>query len=141
MNIQEKPVILYDGICGLCNRWVRFVLRRDKKDVFRFASLQSPYARAVLHRYGLNLRKLDTVYVITDPGETSEKILSRSRAILYVLRRLGGFWGGLAFFGILTFPLLDFFYAVVARSRYFFFGKYDSCPLPDPKDAKKFIEI
>jgi len=139
--MPPNPILLYDGICGLCNRFVRFVLRRDRKDRFRFAALQSSFARTVLERHGLNPEAVDTVYLVFDCGLSSERLLSRNEAATAVLRELGSFWR-------LGAGLLDFFpkrfrdwrYALVARNRYCFFGKYETCPLPKEKDRHKFLD-
>ncbi len=84
-----NPLLLYDGVCGLCNRLVRFVLKRDTAARFRFASLQSDYAARILQRHGLELRDLDTVYVVESPGDRPK---DRSDAVIFILRELGGFW-------------------------------------------------
>jgi predicted DCC family thiol-disulfide oxidoreductase YuxK len=137
-----NPIILYDGVCGLCNRFVQFVLKRDRKDQFRFAALQSNFARAILQRRGLNPDVLDTVYLVLDCGLPSERLLSRSEAATAVFEKLGGFW---RFWAKLPDPLArrlrDWRYAVVARNRYRFFGKYDTCPLPSEKDRHKFLGL
>ena len=137
-----NPIILYDGLCGLCNRFVRFLLRRDHKDHFRFAALQSTYARTVLERHGLNPDVLDTVYLVFDCGLASEHLLSRNEAATAVLKELGGFWQfWAALLDLLPKRFRDWRYALVARNRYRFFGKRQSCPLPDPKDRHKFLDL
>src|SRR5437899_3192003 len=87
-----NPTLLYDGICGLCNRLVQFSLKHDANRHLRFASLQSDFAGKVLQRHGLDSRDLDTVYVVEDRGRTEERLSSRSDAIISVLRRIGGPW-------------------------------------------------
>src|SRR5436305_2901698 len=88
----KSSVILYDGVCGFCDRLVQMVLRKDKRDRFRFASLQSPFAKSVLERHGLSPSQLDTVYLLLDQGEPTERLVARSDAVLQILRGLGGFW-------------------------------------------------
>ena len=137
----SNPILLYDGVCGLCNRFVRFILKRDHKDHFRFAALQSNFARAILERHGLNPDLLDTTYLVFDYGLTSERLLSRNEAATAVLKELGGFWRVWA--GLLDlFPrrFRDRRYNLVASNRYRFFGKYDACPLPKEKDRRKFLD-
>jgi predicted DCC family thiol-disulfide oxidoreductase YuxK len=135
-----NPIVLYDGVCGLCNRLVRFILRRDRGDQFRFASLQNPFATAILHRHGIS-DQLNTVYVVLGRHQPDERLLSRSNAILFILPRLGGNW---RLYGTLPLliprPLRDLAYTVIARNRYRLWGKYDSCPLPDPKQRWKFLD-
>jgi predicted DCC family thiol-disulfide oxidoreductase YuxK len=82
------PIVLYDGVCGLCNRLVQFILRRDPAGVFRFASLQSGMAARVLARRGADAHDLDTVYVVLDYETVDELLLARSDAVIYILRHL-----------------------------------------------------
>src|SRR3989442_14533189 len=87
-----NPIILYDGVCGLCNRFNQFVLKRDLGDRFGFASLQSDFAAKVLHRHGINPRDLDTVYLVLDYAQPGERLLARSDAALSVLQEIAGLW-------------------------------------------------
>lgn len=83
MSDASHPILLYDGIWGLCNRFVQFLLRRDHAEVFRFAALQSPLAAQILHRHGASATHLDTVYVVVDPQQTGERLLGRSDAAIF----------------------------------------------------------
>src|SRR5262245_21832741 len=85
-------LILYDGVCGLCNRLVRFALQRDRHDQFRFATLQSQLAGEVRRRYGKDSSDLDTFYLIVNHGQLTERLISKGRGILLMLRILGGVW-------------------------------------------------
>ena len=141
MASSAHPVLLYDGVCGLCNRLVQFTLRHDRKDTFYFASLQGPTAGRILERHGQSPADLDTFYVVTDFDQPGEHLRARSDAALFVLRGLGGGWRALAMFGgALPKFLRDAAYNLVARNRYRVFGKFDACPLPDPKDRHKFLD-
>ena len=136
-----NPILLYDGVCGLCNRFVRFMLRHDRRDVFHFASLQSPLAARILERHGASTATLDTVYVVADPEQPSERLYARSDAVAYVLRELGGGWRLLGhLWKFLPLPLRDAAYNLIARNRYRIFGKLDACPLPEPRDRHKFLD-
>jgi len=136
----SNPVLLYDGVCGLCNRFVRIILKRDHKDRFRFAALQSNFARAILGRHGLNPDVLDTVYLVFDYGLPSERLFSRNEAATAVLKELGGFWRFSAgVLDLLPRRFRNWRYNLVARNRYRFFGKYETCPLPKAKDRYKFL--
>ena len=139
---MNQPIILYDGVCGLCNRAVRFVLKRDHRDRFRFASLQSEFADGILRRHAIKPGNLDTFYLVTDHEQPAEHLSERSEAAVAVLRDLGGVWGllGLSLW-MLPKPVRDWGYNVVARRRYRVFGKYDVCPLPDVKDRHKFLDL
>ncbi len=138
-----NPIILYDGVCALCNRLVQFVLRHDSRDRFRFASLQSEFAAQVLRRHGASPDDLDTMYVVIDRGLREERIMSRADAAVEVLRELGGRWSVLgAMLRLLPAWLQNWGYNFVARNRYRTFGKYDSCPLPSNsnEDRHKFLD-
>ena len=138
---MPNPILLYDGLCGLCNRFVRFILKYDRKDRFRFAALQSTFARAILERHGLNPDALDTVYLVYNYSEPAERLLSRNEAASAVLKELGAFWRFWAsILDILPRGLRDWRYALVVRHRYRFFGKYATCPLPKEKDRHKFLD-
>jgi len=137
----SNPILLYDGVCGLCNRAVRFVLKRDRQDRFRFAPLQSEFARNLLTRHGANPDNLDTFFMVLDCGQPTERLAARSDAALMVLRELAGVWAG---FGAVlrVFPrwLRDWAYNRVARSRYRIFGQYATCPLPEQKHRHRFLD-
>jgi predicted DCC family thiol-disulfide oxidoreductase YuxK len=138
---MSNPIVLYDGVCGLCNRLVQFLLQRDRRDRLRFASLQSDFAAAVLIRHGANPHDLDTVYVVVNHEEPGEKLLARSDAILSLGTALGGIWS-LAIVGkVLPRPLRDWLYKLVARNRYRVFGKYDSCMMPEGRYRRKFLDM
>ena len=138
---STNPILLYDGLCGLCNRAVQFVLKRDRRDAFRFAALQSGFAANLLRQHGLTSESLDTMYLVLNHGGPSEVILSRSQAALAVMCRLGGIWRGIAALGA-AFPRFfrNFAYNRIARNRYRIFGKYDACPLPTPAQRAKFLD-
>lgn len=135
-----NPIVLYDGICALCNRFVTFVLARDRAGTFRFASLQSELGRQTISRHGGRQGDLDTMIVVVDPGLPTERLLARSDAALFVLGKLSGAWRLAASIGR-TLPRLvrDWTYDRVARHRYQVFGRYDACPLPPPQHRDRFL--
>jgi predicted DCC family thiol-disulfide oxidoreductase YuxK len=133
------PVLFYDGVCGLCNHTVQFILRHDRKALFRFAPLQSAYAVEVLGRHGRDPRDLDTMYLLLDAGTPRERLLSRSDGILAAMDGLGGVWRVLALGRVLPRSWRDRGYGFVARHRYRWFGRYDSCPLPSPEVQARFL--
>jgi predicted DCC family thiol-disulfide oxidoreductase YuxK len=140
-STPSNPVVLYDGVCGLCNRLNQFLLKRDTHDRFRFASLQSDLAASLLKRHGADSRDLDTVYVVLDYNQPGERLLARSDAILHLVTQLDGIWKWARVGRLLPKVLRDGVYKVVARNRYRVFGKHDSCMLPDPKHRHKFLEV
>jgi predicted DCC family thiol-disulfide oxidoreductase YuxK len=138
---MSKPIVLYDGVCGLCNRLVQFLLKRDRQDRLRFASLQSDFSAAILKRHGANTRNLDTVYLVMDHEEPGERLLARSDAILSLGRQLGGIWSLAVVGKVLPRLIRDWMYNFVARNRYAVFGRYDSCMIPEGRHRRKFLEF
>ena len=138
---MPHPLLLYDGVCGLCNRFVQFILRRDRNAIFRFASLRSSLAARVLARHGANPTDLDTVYVALNYDLPDEYILARSDAVGFVLNQLGGPWR-LAAFLLQLLPkfLRDLVYNAIARHRYRIFGRSDTCTLPRDQDHSRFLD-
>jgi predicted DCC family thiol-disulfide oxidoreductase YuxK len=94
---MSGPILLYDGVCGVCNRVVQFIPLRDHRATIRFAPLQSAFASRILTRHNLNPRDLDTIYVGVNPESSEEVSLSRSDAVLCVLKQLGSIWRSFAF--------------------------------------------
>ncbi len=138
---EPNPIVLYDGVCGLCNRLVQFLLKHDYHDRFRFASLQSNFAGELLTRHGMDPHDLDTVYVVKNLGLANEALLARSDAILLMLKNLGGIWSLSAMGRLLPRALRDVIYNLVARNRYRVFGKSESCMLPEPRHRSKFLDV
>src|SRR5882672_11164016 len=138
---ESNPIVLYDGVCGLCNRLVQFLLKRDTHDRFRFASLQSNFANDLLTHHRFDPRDLDTVYVVNDYGQPNQSLLARSDAILYMLAQLGGPWRLAGIGRVLPKVFRDAVYKVVARNRYRVFGKHEACILPEPRHRARFLDI
>jgi predicted DCC family thiol-disulfide oxidoreductase YuxK len=156
---SANPIILYDGVCGLCNRFIQFVLHRDNDDdgkqaVFRFASLQSPLAATILKRHSVNSQKPETVYVVLNAvvlnasqsgqssGQPEERLLPRSDAVIFVLKQLGGIWRIAGqILKMIPRPLRDWGYSIIASNRYRIFGRFDTCPIPAPKHRQRFIDF
>ncbi|HEU4869936.1 MAG TPA: thiol-disulfide oxidoreductase DCC family protein [Pyrinomonadaceae bacterium] len=139
---ESSPIILYDGVCGLCNRLVQFLLKHDKSSRLRFASLQSDFAAKVLRRHGIDPKDLDTVHVVENYEQPDEQVLQRSDAILRAGRELGGFYSVSATAAkVIPRALRDVIYRFVARNRYRVFGKYDTCMLPEPNQRSRFLDV
>jgi predicted DCC family thiol-disulfide oxidoreductase YuxK len=140
MPAPSNPIVLYDGVCGLCNRLVQFILRRDRDDKFRFASLQSPFAAGILQRHAF-ATDLNTVFVVLNYRQPSEHLLARSGAVLFIFQELGYPWALWGNVGHLAPRFLrDVVYNRIARNRYRILGKYDTCPIPDPDHRHKFLD-
>ena len=139
--VSSHPVLLYDGVCGLCNRIVQFILQRDPAGTFRFAALQSDLAARILARHEAQPEKLDTVYLVLNHDSPDESLLARSDAVTAVLQRLSRGWRTLGLvFSLIPRPMRDWIYRVVARRRYSIFGRYDACPLPMPEMRPRFLD-
>ena len=133
------PVLLYDGVCGFCNKSVQLILDHDRRGEMRFAALQSDYGQAVIERHS-ELRGVDSVvFVEQTPG--GERIYTRSNAALKVAAYLGGFWKIFLAARVLPRALRDYCYDLFARNRYRLFGKYDSCMLPPPEVRSRFLDV
>jgi predicted DCC family thiol-disulfide oxidoreductase YuxK len=139
---MPHPILLYDGVCGLCNRLVQFTLRHDSNGIFRFASLQSPLAARTLARHSANASDLDTVYVVLNHELPDESLLSRSDAILFALSQLEGPWRPAAsLVQLLPKFLRNAAYNSIARHRYRLFGRSETCILPPDEDQNRFLDL
>jgi predicted DCC family thiol-disulfide oxidoreductase YuxK len=134
-------LLLYDGVCGLCNRLNQFVLPRDIAGVFAFASLQSGAGRSALARFGRSSGDLNTFYVVTNYRSAAPRLLSKAAAGLFVMKTLGAPWRWLGLFGILPQALLNFGYDLIARNRYRLFGRADTCLVPSPEYRQRFLDV
>ncbi|MCB0390051.1 MAG: DUF393 domain-containing protein [Bdellovibrionales bacterium] len=135
MNIKSdlnQPILFYDGVCGLCNRFVIFLLWIDKKSVFKISPLQGHTAKKILPKNVVS--NLNSIIVI-DQGEMFEK----SDAIFNVFKNIGGAWKALLLFKILPLVLRDYLYDIVSSNRYRVFGKYDACKLPDDSFRNRLL--
>jgi len=142
MESNSNPLILYDGVCGLCNRLVQFVLKRDSRGQFRFASLQSKLAGSILQRHGVNQQDLDTMYLVSDYQESTERLAARSDASVAILRHLSGFWRLVAaLLSILPRGMRNRSYNLIASNRYRIFGKFESCMIPEEKHRHRFLDM
>jgi predicted DCC family thiol-disulfide oxidoreductase YuxK len=130
----KSPILLFDGVCNLCNASVQWVLKRDKKGVFKFAALQSETGQAFLKKFGFSSENFDTVVLVD-----GERIFTRSDAPLEIVRRLGGFWSLLLVFKIIPRPVRNAVYDWVARNRYRWFGRKEECMLPRPEWKERFV--
>lgn len=131
--IAEK-IILFDGVCNLCNGVVNLLIRIDSKDKLRFASLQSTAGQRILKNFKLSDRELDTIYYLR-----GDILLQKSTAVLNILKDLGGGYKVLYIFIVIPPFIRDFLYRIVAKYRYKLFGIRDTCRMPEPTDMHKFI--
>jgi predicted DCC family thiol-disulfide oxidoreductase YuxK len=127
-------ILLFDGVCNLCNGAVRFMIRQDKKALFKLGSLQSTEGQQALEQYHVPERNLETFVYIRDG-----KYLLRSDAILQALADLGGGWKLVKPLLLIPGPLRDAIYRLIAKYRYRIFGRKDQCMIPTEADRKRFL--
>jgi predicted DCC family thiol-disulfide oxidoreductase YuxK len=132
--IDEKQIILFDGVCNFCNFWVSLVINRDKKDIFRFAALQSKEAEELSGKFKFDSTAIDTFILIA-----GEKFYTRSTAALMVCKELSSLLKLLYPLIILPIFFRDFIYDLIARNRYKLFGRRNSCRVPTEAEREKFL--
>ncbi len=128
------PIVLFDGICNFCNRWINFIIRKDKKKKFRFATLQSEVGKTLLKQHGI-WEKQETVVLIYN-GKAQVK----STACFHICYHLGGIYALLFALVILPSYVTDFYYDIIARNRYKWWGKMDSCMIPTAAERERFLQ-
>jgi len=133
-------LVLYDGVCALCNRVVQFVLRHDRRRVFRFAPLQGATGRSVIERSDGQSDDLTSFYVIANYETPGPRRFAKSDAVLFVAGELGWPWKAARVTGFVPKAIRDRAYDLVARTRYRLFGRYDHCVLPPPDVRTRFLD-
>lgn len=133
-----RRVVLFDGVCALCDASVRFLLAVDRGQVLSFAPLQGETAREILARHPKADRSLSTVLYARSYDE-EEMVYDRSDAAFRILEDIGGLWRVLSLFRFVPRPIRDGLYRWVATHRYRWFGKLDECRLPSPGDQARFL--
>ncbi len=136
-----KHIVFFDGVCGLCSKLVQFIIANDHEDLFLFAPLQSEFAASTLTPRGIDPAKLDTIWVIAEYGQPSERLLSKSDGVVFTIGKLKRWFQPLAtIFGLQPKWLRDFQYLLIAAIRYRIAGKRDQCMLPSADNRRKFID-
>lgn len=129
----SPPVVLFDGVCKLCNGSVNFILRRDSKGRLKLAPLQSGYGQAVLKEHGKHSDTMGSMMLLE-----GDRLTAKSTAIIRISKYLGGAWP-LCMIALVIPPFIrDFIYDIIAKNRTRWFGKYDTCRLPDPEFEDRF---
>ncbi|WP_235855805.1 thiol-disulfide oxidoreductase DCC family protein [Flagellimonas aequoris] len=132
---ENKKIILFDGVCNLCNGSVQFVIKRDKKDVFRYAAIQSEVGEQLITERHIDTNQVDSIILI-EPGVA---YFTKSDAALEIAGELGGLWKLTSIFKWIPKSIRDVIYDFVARNRYKWFGKQESCMIPTPELKAKFL--
>ena len=133
INTNNKMIVLFDGVCNMCVGSVNFIIKRDSKDVFRFASLQGDVGKKMIKKHSLSMNSI----VLIKNG----KVKTKSSAALSILYHLNTFWKALLVFYIVPYPIRDILYKFIANRRYVFFGKKNKCMTPDKKYEFKFLNL
>ena len=134
-GITSKYIVLFDGVCNLCNRSVQFILKRDKKKQFLFGSLQGKAGQEYLHKYHLPADQFHSFMLIE-----GNVLYTRSTAVLRMLKYLGRGWQLLYVLIYIPQPIRDGVYSLIASNRYKLFGKKDQCRIPTPDERERFLE-
>ena len=138
---DNNLIILFDGICNLCNSTVNFILKTDKNNIFKFSPLQSDAGERFLRKiyreqkYWKNERFYSDTIILFENG----KFYTRSTAVLRIFKRFNGIWKILYIFIIIPSPIRNFIYNIISRNRYKWFGKRDKCMIPTEEEKSKFI--
>lgn len=136
MSDATHAILLFDGVCELCDQSVQFILKRDLKGYFQFASLQSETGKTLLKQYGLDHLDLETTVLIENG-----KAYTYSTASLRVIRQLSGAWPLCYVFILIPSFIRNAIYRWVARNRYRWFGKKDTCRMPTPEERARFLDV
>ncbi|OGU13855.1 MAG: thiol-disulfide oxidoreductase [Ignavibacteria bacterium GWB2_35_12] len=134
-NIGNKPIVFFDGVCNLCNSIVQFIIRHDKKERFLFASLQSEKSKEILSNFNFTQSDIETIILLEE-----NKLYFVSTAALKIVRHLNFLCSLLYIFIIIPKPLRNYVYRIIAKNRYKWFGKKDSCMVPSHELKNRFID-
>lgn len=131
---EGKHIVLFDGVCNLCNGAVLFIIKRDKKDRFRFAALESDLGKELLARHNIDPSKIDSIVLIS-----GDSAFAKAGAALRIAKYLTGLWPLLYSLVIIPKFIADAMYDFIAKNRYKWFGKKESCMIPTPELKSKFL--
>jgi predicted DCC family thiol-disulfide oxidoreductase YuxK len=132
---EDKPIILFDGVCNFCDASINFIIRQDKKTVFRFAALQSKAGQELLEKYDLPQTEINS-FILIDRG----KVYNRSAAGFKVYGKLPWYWKWTQIFWIVPRFITDAVYDFIAKNRYKWFGKKEECMIPTPEVRNRFLD-
>lgn len=131
---SKHKIILFDGVCNLCNSSVTFVIKRDKKDLFRFAALQEDPGKSLLDKHNIDTSQTDSIILVD-----GDKAYTKSTAALEIARSLGGLYPLLYGFMVIPKFIRNWVYDYIAKNRYKWYGKKESCMIPTPELRSKFL--
>ena len=132
--IENKKIIFYDGLCSMCNRFVRILITLDKKEKFLLASLQGKNGKILQKKFSKELHEVDSVIFY------NKQVYTKSSAVINILSELGGLYKLAYIFNIIPSLISDSIYDYIARNRFQWFGKLDKCPMPEKKNISRFLD-
>ena len=130
---NDKMIIFFDGVCNMCIWYVQFIISKDTHDVFRFASLQSSEGKKIISKHSLDMNSI----ILLDQG----RVKTKSSAVFSILYQLDTIWRLLLIFYFIPYPIRDFLYHIVVKTRYCLFGKRDKCMVPNKNINSKFLYL
>jgi predicted DCC family thiol-disulfide oxidoreductase YuxK len=133
---EQDRVVLFDGVCRLCGFWARFLIRFDRRGVFKLATVQSEEGQAILRWFGLPTDRYETLLLVEGP-----RVFTRSTAFVRMMARLPFPWFLASVAWLVPAWLRDWIYDRVARNRYSLFGRYDQCVMPAPDHKRRFLRV
>lgn len=134
MMSPDRSIVIFDGVCNLCNFWVDFLIKRDKKGLFLFTANQDQAGKEILETHGESAEDVRTIYFLE-----KDILYKESSAVLRVARRLPGLWPLLYAFIIIPRPIRDLVYQWVAKNRYRWFGQKETCRIPTEEERARFL--
>lgn len=132
---KDKKIILFDGVCNLCDNTVQFIIKKDKKDIFRFVAIQSDLGQEIIKYIGVDTSKTDSI-ILYEPGQA---YYHKAEAAIKIANGLGGIYSLMGIFTVLPKSLSNSVYDYVARNRYKWYGKKQECMIPTPQMKAKFL--
>lgn len=132
---KDKKIILFDGVCNLCDNTVQFIIKKDKKDLFRFVAIQSDLGQDIINYIGVDTSKTDSI-LLYEPGEA---YYYKAEAAIKIAKALGGIYSLMGMFSVLPKSLSNAVYDYVARNRYKWYGRKEECMIPTPERKAKFL--
>lgn len=133
---NNKQIVLFDGVCNFCNASILKIIKNDKKNIFLFASLQSEIGKEITQHFNIDTNFIDSIILV----ESKTNYAIKSTAALKIAKQFGGLWWLFQIFWLLPTSFRDFFYDYIAKNRYKWFGKKESCMIPTPEIKSKFID-
>ena len=131
---SQNPVIFFDGVCNLCNASVQFAIKHDRNNIFKFTALQGQYAKSVLTQFNIDVKKIESIILLEN-----NRLHTKSSAALRIAKKLDGMWPLLYALIIIPKFIRDWFYDIIAKNRYKWWGKQESCWLPTAELKDKFL--